>query len=206
MPDKGGFVYNMEHTATTSYDPDGITYESTYTTLRDDPGSQFQFDSRFYMYIYVKPFAPTETKQQLIFSKWAPGPLVHLELWIETTLPKGKLTVVTRDDTVTLSNYFDYDQYVRVGVSFLSGRYKVYKNETMISNTAGVNMDGLSSVRSFFFAIQQQEMYLGGNTISAAHDTYFRGKLKQLAIWNDHACFTYPLDSPVDQCLILYYY
>ncbi len=150
MPDKGGFLHNMQHSTTTSYDPSGILYDNSYTKLRNDPDSEFQFPPEFFMQLYVNPSTPSATKQQLIFSKWSPGSLVHLELWIETTLPTGNLIVVDRTDTFTLTSFFQYDQYTCVRVSFNSGRLKIYKDAFLLANVAGTCDDGANTVCLFF--------------------------------------------------------
>ncbi len=151
MPDKGGWVNHMSHSEKTAFDENGILYDHSFTRLRTSSlqlGYAFPSSSSgFFFCIYVKPmYSADQATTQLIFAKRTAVGVPYLELWIKNSGTTGDLVVVTAAKTVTLTGYFTYDLWVRVGVHYALGMYRVYWNNSGSVYISDTNNDVANKV------------------------------------------------------------
>jgi len=153
MVDKGDFIHTMEHSENTQFDENGILYWNSYTKLRNDLGTEFQFGSSFFLQIYVNPSTPAEDQERLIFQKTGNGGKIILELWINTISPKGELIVKIDGTTKTYSDFFEYGTSVRIGVYIKTQRMEIFQNTKMLENFKALITDDSNQVFLLVFLI-----------------------------------------------------
>jgi len=146
MVDKGGFLHNMEHSKNTQFDENGILYSNSYSKLRNDPGTDFQFGASFFLQIYVDPIYSVEAKDRLLFQKLTNDNKITLELWIKTTAPKGILKVKIDGAIKIYNDFFTYGTPVRIGIYLHAQRMEVYQDNILLENFKDTTIDDLNKV------------------------------------------------------------
>ncbi len=68
---------------------------------------------------------------------------------LQKTVGSWGLTVEFRDGTASIPNFAPYDTYVRIGIAYDSGDFKVYRDSVYLQSVNSANADQLNTV-SFF--------------------------------------------------------
>eukprot|EP01022_Parablepharisma_sp_SALTPOND_P013170 TRINITY_DN173_c3_g1_i10.p3 TRINITY_DN173_c3_g1~~TRINITY_DN173_c3_g1_i10.p3 ORF type:complete len:398 (-),score=10.37 TRINITY_DN173_c3_g1_i10:4465-5658(-) len=144
----------------------------------------------------VQPLSSFLTKNSAVpFQNYTKVDGTHyLALRMQKTLPLGTLIVETSDGPQSIPDFFTYDSYVRLGVTYKANHFKIYKDLTMVLDINYNCADESNSVNLTYLI--DQEMYVGGDESNL---NYFQGYIKQLTVWEDDTLNTFPLNTAVDQ-------
>ncbi len=159
MPDLGASVHHMYHSATTSYNPNGISYYNARTQLRSDPLAAFKFPSEFFLSIYVNPSSDDSMySYDIVFLKRTSSMRLSHNRSVASKYFVGvgvrkffgfiNLLVITSAGMEVILGYtLDANTPTRIGISRSGQTFTFYKESEVIKTITNSDEDEENFVR-----------------------------------------------------------